>query len=117
LSEVKKKQIMSSALFSNPEDEKLSILATSTLKRTGAAQSAALRDSTGRTYVAIAISTPHLALDAIAAVFTVSMASQISGIEAVVVAGLKTCATEVIRSHSPQAAIFHIAQSGEISSL
>ena len=56
--------------FDNPEDQKLATLATSTLKRTGATQSAALRDSTGRTYVAIAIASPSLTLDAIQAVFT-----------------------------------------------
>ena len=74
--------------FENPEDQKLATLATSTLKRTGAAQAAALRDSTGRTYVAIAITSPSLNLDAIQAVFTVAMASQISGIEGVVIAGV-----------------------------
>ena len=46
--------------FANPEDMKLETLATSTLKRTGAKQAAALRDSTGRTYVAISISSPSL---------------------------------------------------------
>ena len=35
--------------FSNPEDQKLLTLASATLKRTGAAQAAALRDNTGRT--------------------------------------------------------------------
>ena len=72
--------------FKNPEDQKLATLASSTLKRTGATQAAALRDSTGRTYVAIAVASPSLTLDAIQAVFTVAMASQISGIEGVVIA-------------------------------
>ena len=74
--------------FDNPEDQKLATLASSTLKRTGATQAAALRDSTGRTYVAIAVTSPSLTLDAIQAVFTVAMASQISGIEGVVIACL-----------------------------
>ena len=67
--------------FENPEDQKLATLALSTQKRTGAPQAAALRDSTGRTYVAISISAPELKLDAIQAVFTVAMASQISALK------------------------------------
>jgi hypothetical protein len=50
--------------FSNAEDQKLATLASATLKRSGAKQAAALRDNTGRTYVAVNISTPSLTLDA-----------------------------------------------------
>ena len=103
--------------FDNPEDQKLATLASSTLKRTGATQAAALRDSTGRTYVAIAIASPSLTLDAIQAVFTVAMASQISGIEGVVIAGVATGDTSVITTHSPAATIFHIDESGVIAAL
>lgn len=94
--------------FSNPEDTKLATLATSTLARTGAKQAAALRDTTGRTYVAINISTASLSLDAVQAVFTVAAASQISGIESVVIAGESAAQTAVITENSPQATIFFI---------
>ena len=107
----------SANLFDNPEDQKLATLAISTLARSGAKQAAALRDSTGRTYVSIAIASPSLTLDAIQAVFTVAMASQISGIEGVVVAGLASGATSVITTHSPSATIFHIDESGVIAAL
>jgi hypothetical protein len=100
--------------FSNPEDQKLATLAQSTLKRSGAAQSAALRDATGRTYVAINIESQALTLGALEAVFTVAMASQISGIEGVVVAGVKPDNNDVIRQHSPSAALFYIDEHGEI---
>lgn len=103
--------------FDNPEDQKLATLATSTLKRTSATQAAALRDSTGRTYVAIAVTSPSLNLDAIQAVFTVAMASQISGIEGVVVSGVATGDISVIAAHSPAATIFHIDESGVIAAL
>jgi hypothetical protein len=103
--------------FENPEDQKLATLASSTLKRTGAAQAAALRDSTGRTYVAIAVTSPSLNLDAIQAVFTVAMASQISGIESVVISGVATGDISVITTHSPAATIFHIDESGVIAAL
>ena len=49
-------------MLSNPEDQKLVTLAQATLKRSGSRQAAALRDSTGRTYVAVAISSPSLSL-------------------------------------------------------
>ena len=105
---------MSNSL-SNPEDQKLATLATSTLARTGAKQAAALRDTTGRTYVAINISSPTLTLDAVQAVFTVAAASQIAGIEGVVIAGEKAAMTEVITENSPQATIFHIDANGSVT--
>ena len=101
--------------FSNPEDQKLATLATSTLARTGAKQAAALRDTTGRTYVAINISAPTLTLDAVQAVFTVAAASQIAGIEGVVIAGEKAAMTAVITYNSPQATIFHIDANGSVT--
>jgi hypothetical protein len=93
-------------MLSNPEDQKLVTLAQATLKRSGVNQAAALRDSTGRTYVAVAVSSPSLSLDAVEAVFAVAMASQISGIEAVVFTGESTAKTAVITEFAPSAAIF-----------
>jgi len=55
-------------MLSNPEDQKLVTLAQATLKRSGAKQAAALRDNTGRTYVAVPVSSPSLDLDAVEAV-------------------------------------------------
>ena len=99
----------------NPEDQKLATLASSTLARSGAKQAAALRDSTGRTYVAINVASPDLTLDAVEAVFVVALASQISGIEGVVYAGLPDAKVAVINQHSPQAALFHIDASGSVT--
>jgi len=107
-------KIMSNS-FSNPEDSKLATLANSTLTRTGAKQAAALRDSTGRTYVAINISTTSLSLDAVQAVFTVAAASQISGIESVVFVGESAAETALITENSPQATIFFIDASGSVT--
>ena len=101
--------------FSNPEDTKLATLANSTLVRTGAKQAAALRDTTGRTYVAINSATASLSLDAVQAVFTVAAASQISGIESVVIVGESAAETSVITENSPQATIFYIDASGSVS--
>ena len=101
--------------FENPEDQKLATLASSTLARSGATQAAALRDSTGRTYVAINVASPELILDAVEAVFVVALASQISGIEGVVYVGLPDAKVAVIKQHSPQAALFHIDASGSVT--
>ena len=101
--------------FASSEDQKLATLATATLSRTGAKQAAALRDTTGRTYVAINISAPTLTLDAVQAVFVVAAASQIAGIEGVVIAGGKDAITAVITDNSPEATIFHIDANGSVT--
>ena len=103
--------------FSIAEDQKLATLATATLKRTGALQAAALRDNTGRTYVAINISTPSLTLDACDSVFTVAMASGISGIESVVVVGDKPSKPGALREFSASATVFYYSDNGDISTL
>ena len=105
----------SANLFGNPEDQKLATLATSTLARSGAKQAAALRDSTGRTYVAINVASSELTLDAVEAVFVVALASQIAGIEGVVYAGLPDAKVTVIKEHSAQATLFHIDASGSVT--
>lgn len=93
-------------MLNNPEDAKLVTLAQATLKRSGAKQAAALRDTTGRTYVAVPVTSPSLSLDAVEAVFTVAMASQISGIESVVFTGDRDAKTSVITEFAPSASIF-----------
>jgi len=103
--------------MNNPEDQKLVTLAQATLARTGAAQAAALRDTTGRTYVGVNINSPELVLDAIEAVFVIAQASQISGIESVVYVGSAQAKTSVITSNSPTSAIFYIDLAGHLTSI
>ena len=92
-------------------------LARATQRRTGSEQAAALRDSTGRTYIAIDILTPSLTLDSVAAVFTVAMASQISGIEAVVVVGDGPINVAPVREYASHCLVWRIDSTGEISAL
>jgi hypothetical protein len=103
--------------MNNPEDAKLVTLATSTLARSGAQQAAALRDNTGRTYVAINVTSPSLNLDAFEAVLTVALASGITGIESVVATGSLPSNTKVIKDFAPTATIFYIDSSGKESVL
>ena len=99
--------------MNNPEDTKLVTLATSTLVRSQAKQAAALRDTTGRTYVAVNVVSPSLTLDALSAVLTVALASGITGIESVVVSGNKPGDAKVITDFAPSATVFYIDSNGE----
>lgn len=108
---------MTNSKFENVEDQKLEVLAQATLRRTGATQAAALRDSTGRTYVARNISSISLTLDAVEAVFTVAMASQIEAIEAVVVVGNGSINLKPVREHTPSSLFWVVKHNGEIESL
>ena len=101
----------------NPEDTKLVTLATSTLVRSGAQQAAALRDNTGRTYVAINVISPSLNLDAFEAVLTVALASGITGIESVVATGSQPANIKAIKDFAPTATIFFIDSNGTESAL
>ena len=103
--------------MNNPEDTKLVTLATSTFARSGAQQAAALRDNTGRTYVAINVTSPSLNLDAFEAVLTVALASGITGIESVVATGSLPANTKAIKDFAPTATIFYIDSDGKESSL
>ncbi|MEY4657695.1 MAG: hypothetical protein RL466_508 [Actinomycetota bacterium] len=98
--------------MNNPEDDKLVTLATATLTRSGAKQAAALRDNTGRTYVAISVASPSLNLDAFEAVLTVALASGITGVESVVACGDQPANSKAIRDFAPTATIFYINSSG-----
>ena len=103
--------------MNNPEDAKLVTLATSTLARSGATQAAALRDTTGRTYVAVNVTSPSLNLDAFEAVLTVALASGITGIESVVAAGSQPSNVKAIKDFAATATVFFVTASGETISL
>ena len=101
----------------NAEDRKLVILATNTLTRSSAEEAAALRDTTGRTYVAINVKSPSLNLDAFEAVLTVALASGITGIESVVATGAQPSNVKAIKDFAPTATVFYVAADGQEHSL
>jgi hypothetical protein len=103
--------------MNKPEDAKLITLATSTLARSNANQAAALRDTTGRTYVAVNVTSPSLNLDAFEAVLTVALASGITGIESVVAAGSQPANVKAIKDFASTATVFFVSASGETISL
>ena len=64
----------------DPEDAKLITLARSARARTGAAEGAAVRDDTGRTYLAATVELPSLRLTALQAAVAAAVSSGASGI-------------------------------------
>lgn len=73
--------------LSDAEDKKLLVLAKATRARTGAPQSAALRDLDGRTYAAAAIDLEALQVSAVAGCLSMAISSGAKGAEAVLVLG------------------------------
>ena len=69
----------------DPEDAKLIVLARSAQARTGSAEAAAVRDTTGRTYVATAVSLLSLRLAALEAAVAAAVSSGAEGLEAAAV--------------------------------
>lgn len=67
-----------------PEDTKLVTLARATRARVGAAEGAAVRDTTGRTYAAATVDLPSLRLSALQVCVAMAVASGSSGLEAAV---------------------------------
>ncbi|WP_017536675.1 MULTISPECIES: hypothetical protein [Nocardiopsis] len=67
------------------EDGKLVTLARASRARTGAAEGAAVRDETGRTYAAVTVDLPHLRLSALQAAVAAAVASEADRLEAAAV--------------------------------
>jgi hypothetical protein len=67
----------------DPEDAKLVTLARSARARNATAEGAAVRDDTGRTYVATSVALPSLSLSAVQAAVVIAVASGASGLEAI----------------------------------
>ena len=78
---------MSAPLDVGPEDAKLLTLARSARARNRAEQGAAVRDNTGRTYVATSVDLPSLQLSALQAAVVIAVASGATALEAAAVVG------------------------------
>ncbi|MDH6131674.1 hypothetical protein P3T37_001048 [Kitasatospora sp. MAA4] len=78
----------------DPEDQKLVTLARSARARNGVAEGAAVRDETGRTYVAGTVALPSLALSAVQTAVAMAVASGAKGLEAAVVVTAEQAAAE-----------------------
>ncbi|MEV8633243.1 cytidine deaminase [Streptosporangium sp. NPDC051023] len=66
----------------DPEDNKIIVLARSARARSGAAEGAAVRDETGRTYSATNVALPSLTLSAIQVAVAMAVSSGAESLEA-----------------------------------
>lgn len=69
----------------DPEDLKIITLARSTRARAGAAEGAAVRDETGRTYAAVSVELPSLRLTALQVAVAMAVSSGAEDLEAAAV--------------------------------
>ena len=106
-------------MSNNPEDLKLLTLAKATMTRSNSKSAAALRDNTGRTYVAIPVKSGDFEVDSLIAVLVVAKASSINGIEAVVVCGDEPTLSSIsiIKSEDSGAKIYLAGEADELISL
>ncbi len=101
-----------------PEDVKIITLARSARVRVAAAEGAAVRDETGRTYAAAAVALPSLRLSALQLAVAMAVSSGATGLEA---AALVTEADQpaaadlaAVRDIGQEAVIFHVNPDGTI---
>jgi hypothetical protein len=100
------------------EDQKIITLARSARARVAAAEGAAVRDETGRTYAAAAVNLPSLRLSALRLAVAMAVSSGAARLEA---AALVSDADEpdpgdlaVVRDVGRAAAVFHVGTDGAI---
>jgi hypothetical protein len=101
-----------------PEDIKIITLARSARARVAAAEGAAVRDETGRTYAAAAIALPSLRLSALQLAVAMAVSSGAESLEAAALVSDGPSADPgdiaAVRELGPDAVVFHAAPDGQI---
>jgi hypothetical protein len=101
-----------------PEDVKIITLARAARARVAAAEGAAVRDETGRTYAAAAVALPSLRLSALHLAVAMAVSSGASSLEAaaLVSAGAEPDPSDIaaVRELGPDAVVFHAAPDGTV---
>ena len=101
----------------DPEDSKLITLARSARARVTAAEGAAVRDETGRTYAAATVALPSLQLPALRLAVAMAVSSGASALEAAALvseAAPDPGDVAVVRDLGPAAAVLHAAPDGTL---
>jgi hypothetical protein len=96
----------------SPEDQKLVTLARATRARTGAPESAAVRDLDGRTYAAVSVSLPSLSVSALGVCISMAVSSGSRGLEAAVLMGatsLSDSDASALREFAGDDVVVHLA--------
>jgi hypothetical protein len=100
-----------------PEDIKIITLARSARARVQAAEGAAVRDETGRTYAAAAVALPSLRMSALHLAVAMAASSGASSLEAALVSdgpGPDPVDLAAVRDLGPAAVVFHAAPDGTL---
>jgi len=101
-----------------PEDLKIISLARAARARVAAAEGAAVRDETGRTYAAAAVKLPSLRLSALHLAVAMAVSSGAASLEAAALVsdspGPDPADLDVVRDLGPAATVFHAAPDGTI---
>jgi hypothetical protein len=101
-----------------PEDLKIITLARSARARVTAAEGAAVRDETGRTYAAAAVALPSLRLSALHLAVAMAVSSGATSLEAAALvtdgSGPDPADLAVLRDVGPEAVVFHAAPDGTV---
>jgi hypothetical protein len=100
------------------EDQKIITLARSARARTGAAEGAAVRDETGRTYLAATVDLPSLRLSALRLAVAMAVSSGATGLEAAALVS-ETDAVDpadlaAVADLGPQAPVYHAGPDGAL---
>ncbi|MDQ6851331.1 MAG: cytidine deaminase [Actinomycetota bacterium] len=101
-----------------PEDAKLVTLARSARARQRAEQGAAVRDTDGRTYVAVSVALPSLRLSALQVAVAMALSSGAPGLEAAVVLGddaSDEAGVAAVRDVAPDAIVHQARADGTLS--
>jgi len=100
------------------EDEKIITLARSARARVAAAEGAAVRDETGRTYAAAAVNLPSLRLSALRLAVAMAVSSGAAVLEAAALVSDADAPDPgdlaVVRDVGPGAVVFHVGTNGAI---
>jgi cytidine deaminase len=102
----------------DPENSKIITLARSARARTGAPEGAAVRDTTGRTYMACTVTLPSLRLTALQAAVAAAVASGADGLEAAAVVteadAIDPDSLAAVHDLAPDAPVFRANPAGEL---
>jgi hypothetical protein len=102
----------------DPEDAKIVTLARAARARTGAAEGAAVRDTDGRTYAAVTVALPSLALTALQAAVAAAVSSGAPALEAAAVVtaadGVDDASLAAVRDLAPAAPVLRADATGTV---
>jgi hypothetical protein len=100
-----------------PEDQKIITLARSTRARVASAEGAAVRDETGRTYTAAAVTLPSLRLSALRLAVAMAVSSGAERLEAAAVVSESEPGPDdlaAVRDLGPDAPVFYAGPDGTL---